>query len=57
MNVFYSDDKAAIYNGDVLEVLKSLPDNHVDLIFADPPFNLGKNYGETSWDKREDYYE
>lgn len=29
-----------ILNGDCIEVLKSLPENSVDLIFADPPYNL-----------------
>jgi len=30
--------------GDSLELLKSLPDESIDAAFADPPFNLGKNY-------------
>ncbi len=29
-----------IYEGDCIELLKKLPDNSVDLIFADPPYNL-----------------
>ena len=29
-----------ILQGDCIEVLKSLPENSVDLIFADPPYNL-----------------
>jgi modification methylase len=29
-----------ILDGDCIEVLKSLPENSVDLIFADPPYNL-----------------
>jgi len=29
-----------ILHGDCIEVLKSLPENSVDLIFADPPYNL-----------------
>lgn len=29
-----------ILHGDCLEILKSLPENSVDLIFADPPYNL-----------------
>lgn len=36
-----------IYQGDALEVLASLPDASVELIFADPPYNLGKRFGET----------
>ena len=29
-----------IVRGDCIQVLKELPDNSVDLIFADPPYNL-----------------
>lgn len=31
-----------IIQGDCLEVLKKIPDNSVDMSFADPPFNLKK---------------
>ena len=31
--------------GDVIEVLKKIPDNSVEVTFADPPFNLNKKYG------------
>ena len=34
-----------IENGDVLELFKNVSDESVDLIVADPPYNLGKNYG------------
>jgi site-specific DNA-methyltransferase (adenine-specific) len=30
----------SILHGDCVEILKSLPENSVDLIFADPPYNL-----------------
>lgn len=30
--------------GDAIEVMKKIPDNSVDMTFADPPFNLGKRY-------------
>jgi DNA modification methylase len=29
-----------IYNGDCIEVLEKIPKKSVDLIFADPPYNL-----------------
>ena len=29
-----------IYQGDCLDILKTLPDESVDLIFADPPYNM-----------------
>lgn len=34
------DDGSQIINGDSLKVMKSLPDASVDMIFADPPYNL-----------------
>lgn len=33
-----------IIKGDCLEVLKKIPDNSIDMTFADPPFNLKKKY-------------
>lgn len=34
-----------IYHGDAIEVLKNqIPDKSIDLIFADPPYNIGKNF-------------
>lgn len=32
-----------VYLGDSLEMLKKIPDNTIDLIFADPPYNLQLN--------------
>lgn len=32
-----------IHQGDCIELLKKLPDNSIDLIFADPPYNLQLN--------------
>ncbi len=29
-----------MYNGDSLEILDQLPENSIDMIFADPPYNL-----------------
>jgi adenine-specific DNA-methyltransferase len=47
----HSNETATIYHGDCLEVLRGLEDGTVDLIFADPPYNLGKQFGEfkDSW--------
>ncbi|RLC95609.1 MAG: hypothetical protein DRI77_09775 [Chloroflexi bacterium] len=33
-----------IHRGDAVEVLKRYPDNSIDLVFADPPYNLDKAY-------------
>ncbi|MBN2724884.1 MAG: site-specific DNA-methyltransferase [Deltaproteobacteria bacterium] len=37
-----------IIAGDVLDILPGLDDNSVDLIVADPPYNLDKDYGNRS---------
>ncbi len=31
--------------GDALKVLKTIPDNSIDLVFADPPYNMSKKKG------------
>lgn len=33
-----------IHQGDAIEILKHYPDESVDLVFADPPYNLDKDY-------------
>jgi DNA modification methylase len=33
-----------IINGDCLTILKTLPDKCVDIVFYDPPYNIGKPY-------------
>ena len=35
--------------GDTFKILKLLPENSFDLLFADPPYNLTKNFGENSF--------
>jgi adenine-specific DNA-methyltransferase len=53
------NDKHKIIYADALVALKTLPDNSVDLIFADPPYNIGKNFnGKTEkWETEESYLE
>ncbi len=50
-------DKHKIIYADALEALKTLPDNSVDLIFADPPYNIGKIFNGKieKWDTEESY--
>jgi tRNA1(Val) A37 N6-methylase TrmN6 len=40
---FYSRDRCTLDQGDCLEILPTLPANSVDLIFADPPYNLSND--------------
>ena len=35
-----------IIEGDCLQIMQKLPSNSFDMSFADPPFNLGKKYGQ-----------
>lgn len=46
-----------IYFGDALEALSLVPDGSVDLIFADPPYNIGKVFAglKDKWACDEDY--
>lgn len=44
MQPYYQKDDMTIYNGDVLEILPDFVDQF-QLVFADPPFNVGKKYG------------
>jgi len=58
-----------ILHGDCIEILKSLPENSVDCVFADPPYNLQLhndlyrpdmskvNAVDDGWDKFEDFAE
>jgi DNA modification methylase len=41
-------DTRVVYCGDCLERLKTLPDECVDLVYIDPPFNSNRNY-EVFW--------
>lgn len=48
----YKTDLGALFEGDCLDVLPLLRDECVDTVFADPPFNLNKQYGSRSNDNR-----
>lgn len=37
---YYSDKDITLYKGDCIEIMKGLPSQSVDLIFADPPYKL-----------------
>lgn len=41
MTPYYSDDRATLYMGDALAVLRELPDASVDAIVTDPPYSSG----------------
>jgi len=44
MKIIYNSNHK-IFQGDSLEILsKEIPNNSIDLIFVDPPYNIGKDF-------------
>jgi adenine-specific DNA-methyltransferase len=57
MEVF-ENGRHKIYFGDALKVLeREIEDNSIDLIFADPPYNIGKSFNgyKEKWSSDEEY--
>ena len=54
---YFETELGALYNGDCIQIMKNMKSESIDCIFADPPFNLDKDYGTRFVDKREDYIE
>jgi len=57
MKIFEKDGHKIIW-GDAIEVLETyIEDNTIDLIFADPPYNIGKNFNgiKDKWPSEEEY--
>lgn len=48
-----------IIHGDALDALNIIPDESVDLIFADPPYNIGKDFSgkKDKWKSETEYLE
>jgi adenine-specific DNA-methyltransferase len=47
----HANEFSTIYHGDCLQALAAVDDASVDLVFADPPYNIGKKFGgfKDSW--------
>ena len=44
---YFSGECCEVYRGDALSILRNaIPDRSVNLIFADPPYNIGKRFGD-----------
>ena len=43
--------------GDAIDILDTIPDRSCRLVFADPPYNMGKNFGNNKdrWDSGKEY--
>lgn len=51
---FFVSSLGALFSGDCIDILATVKDAVVDTVFADPPFNLGKEYGENCDDELPD---
>ena len=49
MEPWHHDDRATIYHGDCIEVLRGLPDASVDSVVTDPPYGL--EFMGKDWDR------
>lgn len=54
LQLFYNHKNGQLWLGDSIEWLKSLPSESVDLIFADPPYNINKAVWD-SFESQEEY--
>ena len=43
-----TDNLIELINDDAISHMKKIASNSIDLIIADPPYNLGKDYGNDS---------
>lgn len=41
---YFSTKHGVLYKGDCLKILPKIKSESIDVVFADPPFNLGKDY-------------
>lgn len=54
-----ADESSALFYGDCLSVLAACKSKSIDLIFADPPYNIGKDFGNNKdrWESINAYVE
>lgn len=66
--VYFKDKDSVLFNADCVKILEQLPENSIDMIFADPPYNLsnggftlhaGKmvSVNKGNWDKSKGFEE
>lgn len=53
----FTNQTSLLYHGDALKILAEVRDQSVDLIFADPPYNIGKRFADfvDKWRSDEEY--
>src|ERR1700693_3209267 len=47
---YYATANGLLFEGDCLEFLPRIAASVIDMVFVDPPFNLGKTYGNRTND-------
>ena len=52
----YFNENYKILHGDILNCFQEVPDNSVQLVFADPPYNIGKDFDGISDNYDTDFY-
>lgn len=53
----FENQEHRIYHGDVMEVLSSeIADDSIDLVFVDPPYNIGKKFNGKKYKKKDKEY-
>lgn len=55
LNPVFTTGLGALFKGDCLKLLPLIKDECADLVFADPPFNIGKEYGQSVNDRKADH--
>lgn len=48
----YITQSGVLFSDDCMNILPKVKDNQIDTVFADPPFNLGKEYGNNTNDSK-----
>lgn len=57
MDTLVSSDRLdEVFNSDVADLLKQMPNGSVDCIFADPDYNVGIRYNNKSYKRKFDEY-
>jgi len=55
--LFLENNNSLVACGDSLKLLKSMKEKTINLIFADPPYNIGKDFGNNKdlWESKKSY--
>ncbi len=54
-NRYYETESGILYNGDCLEIMKEFPEKSVDLVLADPPYNISRKNNFSNMERYNSY--